>query len=36
MNYTGGIIPVLSEEDYQKRGDYIEKLREALGEYKAT
>ena len=24
MNYTGGIIPVLSEEDYQKRGDYIE------------
>ena len=34
VNYTGGIIPVLSEEDYQKRGDYIEKLREALGEYK--
>ena len=36
VNYTGGIIPVLSEEDYQKRGDYIEKLREALGEYKGN
>lgn len=36
VNFTGGIIPVLSEADYQKRGDYIEKLREALGEYKGN
>ncbi len=33
VNYTGGIIPVLSEADYNKRGDYIVKLRETLGEY---
>lgn len=34
--YTGGIIPVLGEEDFKKRGDYILKLREALGEYKGN
>lgn len=34
VNFTGGIIPVLSEADYEKRGDYIEKLRAALGEYR--
>ncbi len=33
VNYTGGIIPTLSAEDYDKRGDYIDKLRVALGEY---
>ena len=32
--YTGGLIPVLSEDDYTKRGDYIEQLRAALGEYR--
>lgn len=32
-NFTGGLIPVLSEEDYQQRGDYITKLRETLGGY---
>lgn len=34
VNFTGGIIPVLSEADYQARGEYIEKLRTALGEYR--
>lgn len=34
VNFTGGLIPCLGEADYAKRGDYIEKLREALGEYK--
>lgn len=34
VNFTGGLIPVLSEEEYQTRHDYIEKLRSALGEYK--
>lgn len=34
--YTGGLIPCLSEEDFSERGDYIEKLREALGEYRGN
>lgn len=34
--YTGGLIPVLSEEDYQKRGEYINQLRVALGEYRGS
>ncbi len=34
VNFTGGIIPVLSEADYRARGEYIEKLRAALGEYR--
>lgn len=34
VGYTGGLIPVLSEDDFQKRGDYIVQLREALGEYR--
>ena len=33
VNYTGGLIPTLSGEDYDNRGAYIDKLREALGEY---
>jgi len=33
VKYEGGIIPVLSADEYQTRGDYIVKLREALGEY---
>ncbi|MBP3730814.1 MAG: FAD-binding oxidoreductase [Mailhella sp.] len=33
VNYQGGLIPVLSEEEYQAKYDYIEKLRVALGEY---
>lgn len=32
--FTGGLIPVLSQEDFHKRADYIAKLREALGEYR--
>ena len=35
-NYTGGLIPCLSQDDYTKRGDYIDKLREVLGEYKGN
>ena len=34
VNYLGGVIPVLSAEEYASRGEYIDKLREALGEYK--
>lgn len=34
VQFRGGLIPVLSEEEYQQRGDYIVKLREALGEYR--
>ena len=36
VNFTGGLIPVLDGEDFQKRADYIVKLREALGEYRGT
>lgn len=36
VNFTGGLIPVLGEEDFQKRADYIVKLREALGEYRGA
>lgn len=31
--FEGGLIPVLSEEEYKKRGDYIEGLRDVLSEY---
>lgn len=34
VNFTGGLIPCLGEEGYAKRGDYIDKLREALGTYR--
>lgn len=33
VNYTGGLIPCLSEADYNKRVDYICQLRATLGEY---
>lgn len=36
VNFTGGLIPVLGAEDFQKRADYIVKLREALGEYRGA
>lgn len=31
--FEGGLIPVLSEKEYTQRGEYIEGLRSALGEY---
>lgn len=34
--FEGGLIPVLSEQEYAKRGDYIDKLRAALGEYRGN
>lgn len=34
--FEGGLIPVTTEEDYAKRGSYIEQLRTALGEYKGS
>ncbi|MCP3889401.1 MAG: FAD-binding oxidoreductase [Desulfobulbaceae bacterium] len=33
VNYTGGIIACIGENDYESRRDYIVKLREKLGEY---
>ncbi|MEG2005375.1 MAG: FAD-dependent oxidoreductase, partial [Bilophila sp.] len=36
VSYTGGLIPVLDEADYQKRGGYIADLRNALGEYRGN
>ena len=36
VNYTGGLIACLDEEDYNRRADYIVKLRVALGEYKGS
>ena len=36
VNYTGGLIACLGEEQYRQRGDYIVKLRAALGEYKGN
>lgn len=33
-NYSGGLIPCLGEKEYSQRGEYIDKLRNALGEYK--
>ncbi len=33
VNFTGGLIPVLGEEEYNKRGSYIEELKVALGGY---
>ena len=36
VNFTGGLIPVLGEDEFQKRADYIVKLREALGEYRGA
>lgn len=34
VNYTGGLIASLSEEDFNTRSEYIAKLKVALGEYK--
>ena len=31
--YEGGLIACLGEEEYQERGEYIDKLRDALDEY---
>lgn len=31
--FKGGLIPTLGEEEYQTRGDYIDGLRNVLGEY---
>lgn len=33
VHYKGGIIACLGEGEYQQRGEYIEKLRDVLGEY---
>ncbi len=33
VNYTGGLIPTLSDEEFERRADYIVQLREVLGEY---
>lgn len=35
-NFTGGLIPILSEDDYEKRHLYINNLRDALGEYRGS
>lgn len=34
--FEGGLIPVLSEAEYNQKGEYIEKLRTALGEYRGN
>lgn len=36
VSFTGGLIPVLGEEDFRQRADYIAKLRTALGEYRGA
>ena len=36
VNFTGGLILCLGEEEFARRGDYIVKLREALGEYRGS
>jgi glycine/D-amino acid oxidase-like deaminating enzyme len=36
VNFTGGLIPCLGKEEYDRRGDYIVKLREVLGEYRGS
>ncbi len=33
VQYTGGLIACLGDEEYRNRGEYIDKLREALDEY---
>ncbi len=33
VNYTGGLIPCLSEEEYNAREEYIKKLQKTLGQY---
>ena len=33
VNYRGGVIACIGDEEYQQRGEYIDKLRAALGEY---
>ncbi len=33
VNYTGGLIPCLGEDEFERRKEYIEGLRNALGEY---
>jgi glycine/D-amino acid oxidase-like deaminating enzyme len=32
--YSGGIIPCIGADEYDQRGEYIDKLRETLGEYR--
>lgn len=34
--FEGGVIPVLSEQEYTAKGEYIEGLRQALGEYRGN
>lgn len=34
--YSGGLIPCIGAEEYEQRGEYIEKLRKALGDYKGN
>ncbi len=33
VNFTGGLIPTLGEEEFTNRGNYIDGLRKELGEY---
>ncbi len=33
VKLTGGLIPTIGEEEFKKRGDYIDGLRSVLGEY---
>ncbi|WP_028583247.1 NAD(P)/FAD-dependent oxidoreductase [Desulfogranum mediterraneum] len=33
VNYRGGLIPCLGEEEYSSRADYIDRLRQVLEEY---
>ncbi len=34
--FSGGLIACIGEEEYQSRGEYIDKLRDALGEYRGS
>ena len=34
--FEGGLIPVLSGQEYEKKGEYIERLRTVLGEYRGN
>lgn len=36
LSLIGGLIPCLSAEEYEQKGAYINKLREALGEYRGN
>lgn len=33
VNYSGGLIPCLSEEEYAKRESYLQQLQQTLGDY---